>query len=464
MRQTSLQHKVILGYYLISAMALCLSLFTLVELRVVSMHLISGEQVYVLLNNVLEMRRFEKNFFLYHQQEDMDQLLSYIDLVQRNLREANQEELRRMREKIDAYAELVNHPVDQAAEKTLRTLGKAIVTTAEESATTRLIQVRQALDRHQTLLLTAMIVVVAVILLLGRSVSRWIVTPLRRIEESMAGVVQGQFESIHPHSNDREILSLTRAFNLMLQELHRRQKHLLRSEKLAALGTLLSGVAHELNNPLSNISTSCQILTEEVESTDLAFRRELLTQIDEQTRRARDIVRSLLDFARDRSFHKSSLFLEPLIAEVIRFSKGNIPARIRVRVEIPREIALFGDRQRLQQAFINLLKNSLDAIPDTGEIRISAQPPNATTTPPFAGGRCRPPWTEIVIQDTGAGIPDEHLARIFDPFFTTKPVGKGAGLGLAVVFEVIEEHEGEIMAESQVGQGTRFTIRLPVQA
>lgn len=462
MQPTSLQHKVILGYYIISAMALCLSLFTLVELRIISQRLISGEKVYLLLNNVLEIRRFEKNFFLYHQQEDMDQLFAYINQVKQNVQETQHEELRQIARKITEYATLLHNPIDDSSEKTIRTLGKAIVTSAEKINIAEQIEVRQALDRHRLVLQAAMFVVVVVILLLGRSVSHWIVLPLRRIEESMVEVMNGQFESIHIHSSDREILSLTSAFNLVLHELQRRHKHLLRSEKLAALGTLLSGVAHELNNPLSNISSSCQILAEEVESMDMDFRRELLAQIDEQTRRARDIVRSLLDFVRDQSLQKKPLFLMPLIEEVIRFSKGNIPSRIRVLVDIPVEISLLGDRQRLQQAFINLLKNSLDAIADSGEIIIRAWPPNSTASPLFAGGRCRAPWTEIVIQDTGTGIPEEHLSRIFDPFYTTKPVGKGSGLGLAVVFEVIEEHEGDIVVESQLGQGTRFTIRLPV--
>ncbi|MBF0139857.1 MAG: HAMP domain-containing histidine kinase [Magnetococcales bacterium] len=463
MRQSSLQFKVILGYTIISTMTLCLSLFSLVELRTVSLQLISGEHVYLLLNNVLEMRRFEKNYFLYHQQRDREQWQDYIKNVVDGLHEMRNDQFGSITNNISKYSDLVQHAVDNSTEETIRGLGKMIVTSAEEVAATERIQIHQALEKHQFVLVAAMIVVILVILALGRMVSRWIVLPLKLMEDSMIGVVNGQFTSIHIHSNDREILSLTKAFNLVLQELQQRHKHLLRSEKLAALGTLLSGVAHELNNPLSNISSSCQILYEEVESDDLEFRRELLSQVDEQTRRARDIVRSLLDFSRDREFKKSSFLLAPLIAEVIRFSKGNLPNRIQVHTEIPEQIVLHGDRQRLQQAFINLLKNSADAIPDTGNILIRALMPNTTQLPTLTAGRCRSPWVDIVVQDTGTGISEEHVSRIFDPFFTTKPVGKGSGLGLAVVFEVIEEHAGDIVVESQIGQGTRFIIRLPVQ-
>ncbi|MBF0437805.1 MAG: HAMP domain-containing protein [Magnetococcales bacterium] len=460
MRKSSLRHKVILGYYLISALTLALSLFTLMELRLISQRVQSGSQAFVLLNNVLEMRRFEKNFFLYHKPEDMYQLLSYIDLVKQEWQKLD---LDSTHTQMNAYEALVHNSeeITTETEGKIRTLGKALVTTAEEISAKEQIQVQHSLERHRLFLVTAMVVVIGVILLLGLLVSHRVVLPLRRMEESMIGVANGHFSSIYIQSNDREILSLTRAFNLVLDELQKRQKHLLRSEKLASLGTLLAGVAHELNNPLSNIFTSCQILTEEVDSPDPSFHRELLGQIDEQTRRARDIVRSLLDFARDRTFQKAPVLLSGLIEEVIRFSKGNIPARIRVRSEIPFNLILMGDRQRLQQAFINLLKNALDAIPEKGEVVIKAIS-GATDSPLFAGCLCPAPWTEIQIQDTGIGIPKEHIARIFDPFFTTKPIGKGAGLGLSVVFDVIEEHEGCIAVEALPNQGTCFTIRLPV--
>lgn len=463
MRQSSLQFKVTLGYYFICGIALCLSLFTLVELRTISMQLVSSEQVYLLLNNILEMRRFEKNYFLYHQQEDLDHLQSYVTSVEHILHNDNENNFIAIRQKTSEYSNLVHHSVDNATEKAIRTLGKEIVTFAEESATTQRIQVHQALEKHRFILITSMAVVVLFIILLGRSVSYWILLPLKRIEENMVDVVKGQVISIDIRSNDREIISLTRAFNFVLQELQHRQKHLLRSEKLAALGTLLSGVAHELNNPLSNISTSCQIMNEEIESDDVEFRRELLAQIDEQTRRTSHIVRSLLDFSQEREFKKTVFPLASLIEEVIRFSKGIIPSRINVRVEIPNSLALSGDRQRLQQAFINLLKNAVDAIPERGEILIRAQSHDSAETPLFTGGGFCPSSVEIMVQDTGLGISEENLSRIFDPFFTTKPVGKGSGLGLAVVFDVVEEHEGDVAVESTVGQGTRFTIRLPAQ-
>src|SRR5690606_131524 len=124
--------------------------------------------------------------------------------------------------------------------------------------------------------------------------------------------------------------------------------------KLASLGTLLSGVAHELNNPLSNISSSCQILMEELHEGDAAFKTELLSQIDDQTNRARNIVRALLDFAREREFSKEPRSLANLLKETLRFLRGQVPAGVAVVTDIPEDIMVPVDGQRIQQALLNL--------------------------------------------------------------------------------------------------------------
>lgn len=287
----------------------------------------------------------------------------------------------------------------------------------------------------------------------------------------MEAVASGKLMRLDMPVNDREIASLANAFNHVLHELELR--HLLRSEKLASLGTMLSGVAHELNNPLSNISSSCQILMEEGESATEAYRRELLGQIDEQTIRARNIVRSLLDFARDREFKTEPLHLAQVIEETLRFLKGQVPSQVALRVEAPADLVLQGDKQRLQQAILNLVKNAVESLEGAGEVRISATRRNISeeSAPLGSGvhfhalGNCerRGEVVEIVIRDNGVGIPSDILPRIFDPFFTTREVGKGSGLGLFVVFKIIEEHGGCIAVESAPGQGAAFTIRLPLK-
>jgi signal transduction histidine kinase len=287
----------------------------------------------------------------------------------------------------------------------------------------------------------------------------------------MEAVARGSRDKLDIRSNDREIVSLTNAFNHVMQELELRQKHLLRSEKLASLGTLLSGVAHELNNPLSNISTSCQILSEELEEADAAYKRELLRQIDKQTIRARNIVRALLDFARDRVFKKNKFHIARLVDETLRFLKGEVLAGVRIHADIPADLVIEADRQRLQQVLLNMLKNAIDAIDGPGEIHLRAARRDGADTPrlPAGGaslslGRCdrRGEVVDIELRDSGQGIPPEVLPRVFDPFFTTKDVGQGSGLGLFIAYQIVEQHDGCIAVASLPGEGTVFVIRLPV--
>jgi two-component system, NtrC family, sensor kinase len=231
---------------------------------------------------------------------------------------------------------------------------------------------------------------------------------------------------------------------------------------------MLSGVAHELNNPLSNIWSSCQILEEEIGHSAPEMQRKLLLQIDEQSVRARTIVRSLLDFARDRQFNKESLLLRGLVEQTVQFIKGEIPLKVKVDIQVPEGISLFADKQRLQQAFLNLIKNAVEAVGPEGEVSIAARKVSASEV---ANGHAFPSGChvegdaiDITVSDNGPGIEAHVLPRIFDPFFTTKDVGRGMGLGLFIVYQIVEEHGGCIFASSEANKGTVFHIRLPLQA
>jgi signal transduction histidine kinase len=230
----------------------------------------------------------------------------------------------------------------------------------------------------------------------------------------------------------------------MLRELQWRQQHLIQREKLASLGTLLFGVVHELNNPLSNISTSCQILKEELLEADLQFKQTLLKQIEDETDRARDIVRSILDFS--RAGHRQEAALAHIVAESIRLLKAELPPKVELQVEVPPDIVLFVDKQKLRQVFLNLLKNAAEAMPQGGKVLVQAERKGAQVL--------------IRVSDTGAGMEPEVAEKVFDPFFTTKDRKKGYGLGLFVVHNIIQEHGGDISVESSPGRGTTFTISL----
>jgi len=214
---------------------------------------------------------------------------------------------------------------------------------------------------------------------------------------------------------------------------------------------LTSGVAHQLNNPLNNISTSCQILMEEGTEADPVFTRKLLGNIDQEVARARDIVKGLLEFSRAKEFELKPTVLAEVVERSVRLVSSQVPAGVEILREVPPKLVLPMDAQRMQEVFINLFINALQAIKGcSGRITISARPD------PERG------QVVVTVADTGIGIGPEDLARIFDPFFTTKEVGKGTGLGLSIVFGIVEQHQGEITVESAPGQGASFILRLPL--
>ena len=475
----SLRQKIIFGYAVIGALVIGLSLFSFFELRLLQKKIVAGERIAEFFDISLEIRRFEKNYFLYRQAADLAENREYVGRARALLREhdalfgALDEPARigRLAGDLERYASLMEEygreGNNEILASAIRGTGKEIVTVAEVLAKAERSNLQALLDRHRQILIGSVAGVTLLVILIGQLLSRRVVRPLKQMEASMEAVAAGRLAKLEMGAEDREIVSLTQAFNHVIQELELRQGQLVRSEKLAALGTLLSGVAHEINNPLSNIATSCQILVEEIDAADPVFRQELLAQIDAETWRARQIVRSLLDYARDRAFIRESLLLASLVEETLRLMRGQIPAQVSVSSRIPPALEIQGDKQRLQQAFLNLIRNAVEAAADSGNVQVAAHlvSDERDAVPPgrLVFGQCtgKGEMAEIEIRDDGHGIAADILPRIFDPFFTTKEVGRGLGLGLFIVFEIIEEHGGCIAVESEPGQGTAFFVRLP---
>ncbi len=481
----SLRQKILFGYAVIATLATGFSLFSLIELRLLEQGIAAGEQISRLFDISLEIRRFEKNYFLYGQSADLAENRRYVAQADALLQEhaplfdalgaaarktSLEEELGRYAVLMERYAAA---GANEALAGKIRQSGKAIVTVAEDLARAERAILRAQIERHRLILLVSTLVVVLAVALIGHLLARRVVRPLKELEDRMEAVASSnRLTKLEMIAGDREIESLTQAFNHVLRELELRQSQIVQSEKLAALGTLLSGVAHELNNPLSNIASSAQILAEEVGAGDTAkndgttFQRELITQIDEETWRARRIVHSLLDYARDREFRTEALEVARLVDDTLRLVGSTISPQVAVTTDIPAGLAVTGDRQRLQQLLINLAGNAIDAVAGAGEVRVVARAAAVMATP-AAGhlvfGHCRPEdaAVEIEVRDNGPGIAPEILPRIFDPFFTTKDVGQGMGLGLFIAFEIVEEHGGCIAVDSEVGRGTTFTVRLP---
>ncbi len=520
----SIRQKITLGYYAFTAMVIVLSIITLAQMEFIETRMIFGAAVHEFLDTVLEVRRFEKNYLLYERQSDYQENARYIAqahdlLVMKSKRFdtiASPDRIQAIQKLLDQYGELMKQHFELVG-KTSFTFGSSIqerknmidfrIRSIGDNITSAALDVEMSERKGligankdtQKIVILSIAVLAVLAVIAGRVLSRIVLQPLLRIEKTMDVIADGKFVNIQIGSNEQEIVSLTRAFNRMIRELEFRQRHLVQSEKLASLGTLLSGVAHELNNPLSNISSSGQILAEELEegqgsgtsansvepvkgqgiqqattAPKSALARELVAQINDQTDRARNIVRSLLDFSRTVDFNKQSLPLRQLLEETIRFVKGQMPKDVTLTLNVPDDLSITADKQRIQQAFLNLIKNAIESVPGKGAISIDAWKHRAVdkadddtgiTTYLNYRGKCtlEDDTVDIEVRDNGAGIPAEVLPKVFDPFFSTKDVGKGSGLGLFIVHEIIEEHDGCIAVSSETEKGTTFLIRLPVK-
>ncbi|HTI39318.1 MAG TPA: ATP-binding protein [Vicinamibacterales bacterium] len=220
------------------------------------------------------------------------------------------------------------------------------------------------------------------------------------------------------------------------------------SEKMASIGLLAAGVAHEVNTPLTGISSFTQMLLEGAEPDDP--KTKVLEKIERQTFRAAKIVNGLLNLARPAQVESGPCDINAVINDVLSLLEHQFKTgRIQVRKELAETPPIVqGIEYKLQQVFLNLFMNARDAMPRGGWLTIS-------THADADAGR-------VEVSDTGTGIPAELLSRIYDPFFTTKEIGKGTGLGLSISYGIVQEHGGTITCESQAGQGTRFTLRIPL--
>ncbi len=313
------------------------------------------------------------------------------------------------------------------------------------------------------------------IIILGYRLAQSIAQPILRLRTMAQVVAQGNLDQTSGLRREDEIGELAEAFDAMTNRLQARtseaqslyaeaiennrqlaemydrlrsaQQQLVQSEKLAAVGQLASGIVHDVKNPLGVIKGMAEEMLEDV--APASSQAEALQTIRDNATRANSIVADLLVFARQSTPTMEWRDLRESVEGALRLTGFLLrKGRVTVKTDWPEEPAMgMVDPQQLQQVLINLIQNAVQAMPDGGtlSVRLASD-----------GDR-----TLITIQDTGCGIPAEHLPRIFEPFFTTKPEGQGTGMGLSVSYGIIARHHGQINVESQVGAGSTFTLRLP---
>jgi PAS domain S-box-containing protein len=247
----------------------------------------------------------------------------------------------------------------------------------------------------------------------------------------------------------KELSERVQELKLAYKELQSTQSKLLQAEKLASIGQITSCLAHELDSPLTTISGHCELLEEDLKDEKALSR---LTIITNQVLRCQKTIREILDFSRKSRGIKTLQDINALIKNTIPLMEYVLKVnKIRINLNLDDKIPQVSvDENQMQQVFFNLLKNSIDAIPHGGEIKISSIFKQDTNT------------LELSFDDTGDGIPEADLNCIFDPFFTTKEPGKGTGLGLNICIDIIKNHGGGIFVKSNEGKGANFIVILPV--
>lgn len=348
----------------------------------------------------------------------------------------------------------------------LQVIGNNLEVVTEGIAAKERQKIRAFLTETKRLIIIALILLITLGPVFVYKTAAIIVAPINRLLGITRKIADGDMTLRAPIREHDETFFLSTSFNTMLDKLQlthkslersmellkEKQAQLVESEKRASLGLLVSGVAHELNNPLNNISLITERLYEERQNLS-ADEVKALNNILYQCERAKNIVDNLLDFARAR---KSTVMEKQDIINVIRESFVLVNNQLKINnitllEELPEgPVFINGNRSKLEQVLVSIYTNAIQAMDTGGTLTGKVE------TDDEAGS------VNIIISDTGPGIPEEHMKNIFEPFFTTKPVGKGTGLGLSVCHSLVQEHNGEIKVRSVSGEGTAFTISLPL--
>ncbi len=449
-------------WFILSLGITVISIFTISRIQS-KLHFMQAADKYTF--EVQQARRFEKNYFLYG--TNLEDALEHVHKAGEILKREGENmteivgvsEYKTMARHLSEYEDLLSRLEEQDTlqnkgdiEAELREHGAEMVAVAEELVAKERESVNKMLVTAMRIPMVFLILLILLIIYFARVIARQVFAPLKRLMQASRRIADGDLTPITPGKGYRdEFTELAMAMNHMLLQLVRRHEMLLRSQKLKAVGTLTAGVAHELNNPINNIMLTAAMLAEDYEDLSDEDRLDMANDLVGESERAQNIVRNLLDFARESGMESELHEIQDVIEDTLRLASNQIKlANVKVKGELAENLPpIYGDRRQLEQVFLNLVLNALDAMPDGGTLTISCDTVKGKD------------MISIDFTDTGTGIPEEKLADIFNPFFTTKPDAKGTGLGLSVSLGIIKQHGGDVRVKSQVGKGSTFTVLLP---
>jgi two-component system, NtrC family, sensor kinase len=414
---------------------------------------------------IQQARRFEKNYLLY--QTDLDDAIVHLKSAneilfvnKNNIKSIlGTDHYRTMVQDMSKYHDqllLLGESTSDSEKEfivpKLRQFGGEMVSLAgdfveeEQKSVKRLFLLAKRVPVFFILILFILIIFVVT------SLVRQLLLALNRFMEYTKRIGEGDFSPITPARKFKdEFTKLAEAFNLMIKELDHKHNVLLESHKLRAIGTLVAGVAHELNNPLNNTLLTASMLKEDLSTLSEDEKIEMIDDVITETERSQKVVKNLLDFAREGETEIASLEIGKtvrdatgLVANQVKFAK--IVLKINCEENLP---IIHADDQTLKQVFVNLILNAVDALPPGGKIKIDV------------GKDTLPGYVLVSVHDNGPGMPEQIQSRIFEPFFTTKGQGKGTGLGLSVSRGIIKKLGGSLHFKSSTETGTTFMVSLP---
>jgi signal transduction histidine kinase len=411
----------------------------------------------------LEMRLAEKNYFLYGDSEALANIRSKIDQTGTTLLQLRQditravgtEKYNRLQGYLQEYAKLGaslgnTRPQDPDTRQKLRQAGQNLKVFSENITALESDSIEAIIVRSKNILRYSFWAVVLFAFFFSYLIVHDIGFSLRKIVELTRAISHGNFQKIEQKPSSDEMGAVISAINAMAGELQKREQEIVQSKRLASLGVLVAGVAHELNNPLNNISMIAQTYAEVYDGLSKEERISFMERVDEETERLRVIIHNLLDYAKPKGQHLAKASANQVIQKILALVQNMLDiSNIRIRLTLAPELPeIYIDEHQIQQVLVNMATNAIQAMGKGGELLIASRY--------LADDEV----VEIEIGDNGKGIAPEFLDHIFDPFFTTKEES-GTGLGLWVSYGIIKNHQGTIRVTSQPGVGTTFIITLP---
>lgn len=459
-----LVHKIILGNVLTIIFIALTYGFFYQKFEVVLTKLRFVEIADSLNASFLNMRLSEKNYFLYKDKSSLSLIRS--ELVESDHEVENYKvditravgagNFKKLKLSLNRYEQEVekigfHDKNSEDVEATIREAGRELRLLSEKMVTLERRNVNHIISNSRDQLFYFFCLVLFVAITTTYLFFSKMFRSLREIEKTANSISEGNFQKIEGKISEDELGSVMAAINSMCGELTTRHEELIQSKKLASLGVLTAGVAHELGNPLNNISMVAQTYLELYDHLNRNDRIEYMQTVLEESERIKKIVQDLLDFSKPKEADFKITDINRVIRNSLRLVQNmlhvsGIDSQPDLHEGLP---PVFIDENKIQEVFVNLFTNATHAMPSGGTIYIRTSLGEQQDQ------------IIIEVEDTGCGIPSEFLSNIFDPFFSTKGT-RGSGLGLSVSYGIIRKHNGKIDVKSELGRGTRFIIQLPI--